>query len=55
LGNIGTTAATGLQESSTLTQRSNYSRAQRLIYTDVKSDADVNSIVEHLQAKYNLY
>jgi PKD repeat protein len=54
-GTIGTTAATGLQESTTSAQKSNYSRSQRLVYTDVKSDADVNSIVQHLQAKYNLY
>jgi len=55
IGNVGTTAATGLQESSASGQFSQYDRAQRLIYTDVKNDADIDSIVQHLQAKYNLY
>jgi hypothetical protein len=54
VGNAGNTAATGLQESSA-TNPSNYDRAQRLVYTDIKSDADINSIIQHLQAKYNLY
>lgn len=55
VGNAGTTAATGLQESTTTSQVSNYDRAQRLIYNSALSTSDINSIVQHLQAKYNLY
>jgi PKD repeat protein len=54
VGNAGNTAATGLQESSA-TNPSNYDRATRLVYTDIKSSTDIDSIIQHLQAKYNLY